>query len=237
MTGARRARHGSRWRTLVRIVASRPTLVGAAAVGVVSAVLLGRFATTQPVTTRMLVAWDLAVTTFMVGTFSRTARSSPERIARHAAEEDQGRHTILALCLVAAVAAVAAIALELRTAKAFAGALKGGHVLFAFGTVALSWFFVHLIFAIHYAHEYYRPDEGEVSARKREGLRFPGEDPPDFWDFLHFALVIGVANQTADVAITAKPLRRLVTLHGLVAFVFNTVVLALSINFAAALLL
>ena len=67
------------------------------------------------------------------------------------------------------------------------------------------------------------------------GLAFPGDEPPDYWDFLHFSVVIGVASQTADVAFTAKSLRRIGTAHGVVAFVFNTVILALTINIAASL--
>ena len=71
---------------------------------------------------------------------------------------------------------------------------------------------------------------------RRGGLIFPGGDKtPDYWDFIHFAYVIGVANQTADVQIESRAIRRLVTIHGVVAFLFNTVVLALSINLAASL--
>ncbi|MFX8664596.1 DUF1345 domain-containing protein, partial [Acinetobacter baumannii] len=84
-----------------------------------------------------------------------------------------------------------------------------------------------LIFALHYAHEYYAEgDDGAVGA----GLAFPGKGDPDYWDFLHFSLVIGVASQTADIAFTTKALRRIGSVHSLIAFAFNTVVLALTIN-------
>ena len=87
-----------------------------------------------------------------------------------------------------------------------------------------------MIFALHYAHEYY--GEGD-RGRRRGGLNFPDDDQPDYWDFIHFASIIGVAAQTADVAFTSKALRRTGTIHGMVAFVFNTVVLALTINLLA----
>ncbi|MBS0385382.1 MAG: DUF1345 domain-containing protein, partial [Proteobacteria bacterium] len=70
----------------------------------------------------------------------------------------------------------------------------------------------------------------------RGGLIFPGDLDPNFWDFLHFGLVIGVANQTADVQISSKAIRNIVTVHGIIAFVFNTVILALAINFAASMI-
>ena len=222
------------WRLAVAVVAGRPALFGAAALGLVVAVLLRVLAPALPAPTRTLVAWDLGVIAFVAGVSRRMGPLAPPDLARRAREQDEGRHAILALCVVAAVVSVAAIAFELRTAKLLHGAPKGEHVLFAFVTVGLSWLFVHVIFAVHYAHEYYAPDDVDAGAT-REGLHFPGDEPPDFWDFVHFALVIGVASQTADVAITTKPLRRLVTVHGVVAFAFNTTVLALSINLAAAL--
>ena len=79
---------------------------------------------------------------------------------------------------------------------------------------------------------------GSAAARPRgdaQGLKFPGGEPPDYWDFLHFSVVVGVACQTADVAFTSKRMRRLGTIHGLVAFTFNTVILALTINLLASL--
>ncbi|MGH6951969.1 MAG: DUF1345 domain-containing protein, partial [Vitreimonas sp.] len=124
-----------------------------------------------------------------------------------------------------------AIVLELM-APLPPGPLKDLHVAFVFVTVALSWLFVHTSFAKHYAHEYFGPS-GEGAIRK--GLLFPDDDAPDFGDFFHFSMVIGVANQTADIQIAAKPIRHIVTLHGVVAFLFNTVILALTINLAGGL--
>ena len=99
--------------------------------------------------------------------------------------------------------------------------------------MGLSWLYVHVIFALHYAHEFYSPkDKGKGD---QGGLMFPGEDDADYWDFLHFSLIIGVANQTADVQISSRKLRGLATLHCLIAWFFNAVVLALTVNLAAAL--
>ena len=104
-------------------------------------------------------------------------------------------------------------------------------------SVSVSWFVTQLIFALHYAHEYYAPDDdGDPSTLQVGGLKFPDEDAPDYWDFVHFAVVIGVAAQTADIEFTSRRLRRIGTVHSLVAFTFNTVVLALTINVLAGLL-
>ncbi len=63
--------------------------------------------------------------------------------------------------------------------------------------------------------------------------RFPRRGPADYWDCVHFAVVIGVASQTADIALTSQRMRRIGTVHGVVAFSFNTVTLALTINILA----
>lgn len=223
--------------SMVRMLRGRQALSAAIVVGVACGVGSSLAAPAVPATTRGVVSWDLATLTFLIEIARRMGPLTPEQLSHRAKEQDQGRHAILTLCLAAAVISIAAIGFELLAAKDLHGTPRAEHVVLALVTVALSWSFVHAIFAVHYAHEYYAPDEGAEGERLREGLRFPGDAPPDVWDFVHFAVVIGVAAQTADVAITSKPIRRLVTVHGLVAFVFNTVLLALSINLAASLFL
>jgi len=93
---------------------------------------------------------------------------------------------------------------------------------------------VQLVFALHYAHEYY-DENPDCDGHDMQGLLFPGEELPDYWDFWHFSIVIGVAAQTADISFTSKTLRRIGTVHSLVAFAFNTVIVALTINLLAGL--
>ena len=68
------------------------------------------------------------------------------------------------------------------------------------------------------------------------GLRFPGEREPDYRDFLYYAFVIGCAAQTGDVETESSTMRLVSLLHGVVAFAFNTAILALTINVGASLL-
>jgi uncharacterized membrane protein len=212
-----------------RALAARPFLVAGLALGVLTALALQ--ATPNPIwpSSRALAAWDAGAASFIALVVWGMRDTSPEDIARRAGKLDEGRHLILTLCLLAAAVSVWAIMQEFGAAKAEHGLDKTLHIGFALATVAISWLFVHVVFASHYAHEYY----GREGERARGGLAFPGDQQPDFWDFLHFSLVIGVALQTADIRIESKAIRRLVTVHGIVAFLFNVVILAFAVNLAA----
>jgi uncharacterized membrane protein len=101
-------------------------------------------------------------------------------------------------------------------------------------TLALSWMLTHAVFALRYAHEFYtRTGDAEVPDG---GLEFPREPNPDYWDFLYFSAVLGMTFQVSDVQITSRKFRRLATLHGLLGFMFNTVIVALTVNLASGLL-
>jgi uncharacterized membrane protein len=198
-------------------------------VGGVTGIVLALAAHDVTPLSRALIAWDAAAVVYLITVLIQTHGITSQSIIAHAAEVDDGRYFTLFISLAAVLASITAIVLELSSE---AGPERSLHVGFVFLTVAISWLFVHTSFAKHYAHEYFGPaDDGGI----RKGLIFPGGDDPDFGDFFHFALVIGVAAQTADVQIAAKPIRRVVTLHGVLAFVFNTVILALTINMAAGL--
>ena len=181
--------------------------------------------------TRIAAGWGAGAAAFLALTFVRLMRArSVEAIRRRAAELDQAGGAVLPLSLLAATASVLIIVME----AAGGGRSSAASALFSIGVIALSWLFVHVIFTLHYAHEFYAP--GAAGDGDRQGLIFPGEDDPDYWDFLHFALIIGVASQTADIQISSRKLRRIATLHSLVAFLFNTVILALAVNMAVGLL-
>ena len=107
--------------------------------------------------------------------------------------------------------------------------IRAPSLTLAVATILLSWTFIHVIFALHYAHEYY----GEGA--KGGGLSFPGDDRPDYWDFVYFSFVIGMTFQVSDVQVTSKLLRRIVVAHGVLSFFFSVTILALAVNLAAGL--
>jgi uncharacterized membrane protein len=210
--------------TFRAVVRHTPLMLGLV-VGLVTAAVLALADTDVSGLNQALIAWDAAAFVYLITVLVQTQGINAQTIIDHAADVDDGRYFVLFVSLAAVIASLTAIVVELQSAAA--GADRGLHVGFVFLTVAISWLFVHTSFAKHYAHEYFGPaDEGGI----RKGLIFPGDEPPDFGDFFHFALVIGVAAQTADIQIAAKPIRRVVTLHGVLAFVFNTVVLALTLS-------
>ena len=213
---------------------ARPRLLVAFGVGLVAWLLCDRLTTFQWSTSAIL-GWDACALVFIGAIIQFMIAKTPDQIREKAPTQDQGQVMILAVVVLAAAFSVATVGFELSIAKADHGLEKAWRVALAFGTVAASWFMVHLIFALHYAHEYYAPDEPRTAGKVVGGLIFPGGEDPDYWDFLHFSTVIGVASQTADIAFTSKPLRRIGTIHGIVAFTFNTVVLALTINLLAGL--
>ena len=100
-------------------------------------------------------------------------------------------------------------------------------------TLLLSWLVTHVTFAFRYAHEFYATDLGGPDVDR--GLEFPGEKEPDYLDFMYFALVLGMTFQVSDVQITSRKLRRVALLHGFLAFLFNTVIIAFTVNIAAGL--
>jgi uncharacterized membrane protein len=209
---------------------TRPRLLIAVAIGIAAGLLSP--ASLGPAL-RAVIGWDSGATVFLGLTLVMAAQATPESIRRRAAQEDLARWLFLALMAVAAFFSMFAILGPVHDAKSAPGGLSIGLVLLGGTTILLSWLFAHTAFAIHYAHEYFA-DRGP---RLQPGLIFPGKsEPPDYWDFLYFSFVVGMTCQVSDVEVATQPWRRLVLVHGLVSFLFNTVVLALSINLVAGLL-
>jgi uncharacterized membrane protein len=213
--------------SILRPLAARPRLIASAAVVVVAAVLMpGGFR----LPTRFLIAWDCGIALYLVLVCIMMARSDHGAMQRRADQEDAGAATILALTVVAAIASIVAIAAELHGLHEAGGARPAGRLALAGTTILVSWLFVHTMFALHYAHDYY------AGVDDRGGLKFPGERRPDYWDFLYFAFNLGAAAQTSDVAVEAARMRRFVLAHTILSFLFNTTILALAINVGASLL-
>jgi uncharacterized membrane protein len=214
------------WRVF-RFVMGRRRLLLSTLAGVFLLVLLPE---RYRLATRFILAWDLTALLYVTSIMVMIWRSSVEDCHDHAALNDEGDWTILLLVVAAASASFVCIAVELPVLRSPNHSLVLG--IFITGlTVALSWTFTHTVFTLHYANVYYRPDEDGPG-----GLDFPGTREPDYRDFLYYSFVIGCAAQTGDVATRSRAMRHLTMIHGIVAFAFNTAILALTINVGASLL-
>ena len=207
---------------VVRSVRARPRLFITAAFGAIVGVALPA---AWQLSMRLLVAWDAAVAAYIVFAFVAMINADVARIRRRAVLLDEDRFVFLGLTAGAALASLGAIVAQLSTKET---GHQPAHLALAVVTIALSWTFTHIIFALHYAHEYY------IGAREESGgLAFPGKGQPDYWDFIYFSFVIGMTSQVSDVAVTAKSIRRTVAAHGVLSFFFNATLLALTVNIAA----
>jgi uncharacterized membrane protein len=181
---------------------------------------------------RIILTWNAFALTGILLAWSRIILADAKTSVASAKLQDTSRSIIFGTVLVGACGSLFAVAYLLGTAKSVPGTRLVQHVALAAITVMCSWFLIHTIFAMHYAHAFYRQiDEGE----RGDGLNFPDCDEPDFLDFAYFSFVIGMTFQVSDVSITSNRIRRLSLVHALLSFLFNTVILALAINLASGL--
>jgi len=183
-------------------------------------------------TLRALITWDIGAGLYLVLAWHLFARTSIEQMKRRARLQDDGAMLVLFLTVAAAVASVAAIVMVLWGLEKIPLEERQLRLALVVVTFLASWLLVHTSFALHYAHAYYGPRSESVEP----ALAFPGREPPAYMDFMYFAIVIGMTSQTADVGLATTRMRRLVMVQGLIAFAFNTTLLALTVNIAASLL-
>ncbi|TAL84241.1 MAG: DUF1345 domain-containing protein [Rhodanobacter sp.] len=174
--------------------------------------------------TAILLAFDLAAVVLLGSLVRMFNRASLAHMRMRAKAQDSGRWGVLWGGIVLATVVLVALSSELHAAKA------GGLLTLGVGafSVVLSWLFLNIMFAMHYAHGFYG-DFGE----KHSGLEFPDTPEPDYWDFAYFAIVIGMTFQVSDVQITSRYLRRVALLHSVIAFFFNVFIIAITVNIVA----
>ena len=215
--------HRFRHTRVSRFLQARWRFIFAVAVGIVVGLFLPR---DYHVTSRFLVGFDAGVALYLVLVAIMILRSDPDRVRRESPLQDDGRVAIPIFTVAAGMMSLGAIVLWLRSASA-SDNIEPGLLALLFVTTLLSWLFIHTMFALHYAHEYYAEHRGHGG-----GMRFPGDGEPGYWDFCYFAFVIGTSTAVSDVAITSPTIRKTATAHGLVAFVFNVTMIALTVSIA-----
>ena len=209
----------------------RPRLLWSAVAGACICAVVA-FAGGLPLATSALIGWNSGAILYLGLALDTMRTTDIEGIRNRAPSQDEGRIAILVLVVIAAAAVLLAVGTQLAEVKDMHGWSRAAHLGLAGLTVVTSWLFTQVLFALHYAHDFYI-----ARVRKAEDpLKFPGTTEPNYADFFYFACVIGTSAQTADVSFTTSGIRPIGTLHCVVAFFFNATLLALSINIAAGLL-
>ena len=188
------------------------------------------------VSVQTIVVWDVFCLSSLALAWIRMIWAEPATCAKSARLQDSGRTFIFLLVVIGTCASLFAVAFLLGTAKSLSGGRVTWRVALAATTVLASWSLMHTAFGLHYAHVYYRKSEDDKGEADHGGLKFPGEPRPDFMDFGYFSFVIGMTCQVSDVQVTSRRMRRLALIHGVLSFVYNTAILALSINIISTLL-
>ena len=215
---------------LVRVVQGHVRSLAAFAAGIVGYVLLTSWVA-EP--TRSIISWDLAASLFVMLSAVLFATSRPADMPHQAEVAEEGQWTIFWFTILGVAFSFAAVFGEFAGIKDLSAATRAFHVGLVVFTLIVSWAVMQVTFAYRYAHAFYDLD---AAGKIKGGLDFPGEDEPDYWDFLYFAVVLGMTFQVSDVQITSRGLRRFATGHGFLGFLFNTVVVALTVNLASGLL-
>ncbi len=213
-------------KSLPKLLASRPRLFYALAVGIVAGFAIP-LRDGDPVM-HVLIGWNVAVYVFLIVIWIMMLRADDGDVRSFAKKQDEQGYVILIALTLAAVMSLVAIVIEL--AGASSASAKSFHIAIAASTVLGSWFLIPTVFGLHYAHEYYQADRGAAT------LIFPEANlKPDYWDFMYFSFTIAVAFATSDIQVGTRGTRKLVLAQSVLSFFFNASILALSINISASL--
>jgi uncharacterized membrane protein len=188
----------------------------------------------EPVLFVVIATWCTFALSYLVSAWTIIVSRKIPQIKKVAKREDGSRLFVVVFTVITSFAAIVTVLLlVIFSAKSPQNQMVT--VPISFFSILISWALVHTILTFHYAHLYYDDDKNDSGKINREGLLFPGDHEPDYRDFAYFSFVVGMTFQVSDVQITDKKMRRLVLAHGLMSFVLNTFVVALTVNFIAGL--
>lgn len=214
-----------------RAIRGRPRLFSGLAVMILVYPLLPA---TLSATTKGILAWDAGVLVFLALAAHLFATESSDDMPAAAEAQQEGEWTIFSLTLAVVIVSFVAVSGEFAAIKTGPPGSRNLYVSLVAVTLFLSWLVTHVTFAFRYAHEFYSRDFGGPDVDR--GLEFPGEKSPDYFDFMYFSLVLGMTFQVSDVQITERKFRRVAAVHGLLSFLFNTIIVAFTVNIAAGLI-
>lgn len=216
---------------MIQFITSRPRLFFSFFVGALTFLLLPSWLAVHTVT-RLIIGWDVAVILYLILAAQMIKSTSHQKMRQRAKRQNEGQYVLLTMVVIAAIVSLVAIVLELGVVKELTGSIRKAHIALAIITILSSWAFTQMMFALHYAHSFY----SALDAKQDGGLLFPSQPTPDYIDFLYFACIIGTSAQTADVSFTTRAMRKIGLIHSVLAFFFNTSLLALMINMASGLI-
>lgn len=183
--------------------------------------------------TRFLMAWSAASLIYLMLVFIMMQYFNRKKISHLSAQQDDGQLLIYVISLLASTVSLTAIFIHIGSVDEIPLQERVLGVLMTGVTFAISWMVLHTAFALHYAHEYYTYLKQDAV---NTPLIFLGTRYPAYSDFFHFSVVIGMTCQTADIIIVEPKIRNLVTIHGLLSFVFNATLLGLTMSLVGGLL-
>jgi len=181
---------------------------------------------------RVLAGWNAGGWLYLVLVAIKMWRAEIDGIKREASIERESRIVVLVVVTFGSVFTMLALFAQLMALKSEHGLDRTLSVGLSVSTIFLSWLLIHTVFALYYAHEFHSEAKGR-SRGQGGGLSFPDDSTPDYLDFLYFSFVVGTTAQTSDVVVCSRAMRRVVMLHGILSFFFNTAVIALAVNIAA----
>jgi uncharacterized membrane protein len=202
---------------------------------VIAAIVLFFVRTATSAAGVVLLTWSSFALAIIIMDWILILTCHPKEVRKVAKLEDSNRTLIFTFVIGAAMVSLVAIIFLLKSSKSLSQAEITLHVLLSMASVIISWWLVHTIFTMHYAHLFYSVDTDNPKKGSLGGLQFPDEPEPDYLDFVYFSFVLGTTFQVSDVEISSRRIRRLALVHGLIAFAFNTAILALSINIVSGL--
>jgi uncharacterized membrane protein len=206
----------------VRVPSALERLLVVAGVGIVVGAGVAFIAPWQ---LAVLTGWDASAALFVAWVWFGVAGFTPEETRSHATVEDTNRVSSSVLLLSASVVSLVGTALALTKANNAHSGGKATLTAFSVLTIALSWAVVHTVFALRYAHEYYTTPVG--------GIDFKSHEAPDYLDFAYVAFTVGMTFQVSDTDVQARRIRRTVTRHALLAYLFGAVILAVAVSVIA----
>lgn len=178
-------------------------------------------------------AWLAGVLLFLGWTAYAVNGISIAQLRKRARELDDSAWVVSLLVIIAAIISLLALGMMIYGKEEAEGLLLALRVGLGGASMIASWFLIHTVLALHYAHLYYGDEAGDGKRTDRKGLDFPGRADPDYWDFFYYSFVIGMTCQVSDVDIQTRGMRRLTLVHSIVSFFFNTTVIALTVNLIA----